>query len=193
MSRFFNRGAKPCGAFSARWLAALLVAASIFAVASATEADPRKEYKLKAEFLYNFAKFVTWPNESLPAEGEPIVFCLVGSGPVHSLLDDLMKGRHVKERGIQVRPISSPEFVRDCHVLFAPNDADDILAPILEGAKTASVLTVGESESFYEAGGIIRFILSGGRLRFDINIAAASTVKLKISSQLLKLARTVEK
>ncbi len=175
-----------------RRLAALCIVGGLLVCPPAVQAESSKEYKLKAEFLYNFAKFVSWPDDALGPNGEPIVFCLVGDGPIHTLLDELMEGREVKNRGIQVRAIESSEFLSDCHVLFAPTDTDELAAPLLESAKSRSVLTVGESDSFYDAGGIIRFILSGGRLRFDVNAYAASTVNLKISSQLLKLARVVQ-
>jgi hypothetical protein len=58
----------------------------------------------------------------------------------------------------------------------------------LEGA---SVLTVGETPGFLESGGAIAFLLEGDRLQFDINKSVADDVHLRISSNMLALARRV--
>jgi hypothetical protein len=53
------------------------------------------------------------------------------------------------------------------------------------------VLTVGESSNFLIDGGMIRFHLEEGKVRFDINLAAAESSHLEISSRLLLLATSV--
>ena len=55
------------------------------------------------------------------------------------------------------------------------------------------VLTVGDSEAFWNAGGIIAFHVSENRMRFRINLGVAEKAGLKISSQLLALASTVDR
>jgi hypothetical protein len=56
-----------------------------------------------------------------------------------------------------------------------------------------TVLTIGETDRFAQAGGMIRLIIDEGRVRFDVNIVSAERAGLKVSSQLLKLARKVER
>ena len=51
------------------------------------------------------------------------------------------------------------------------------------------VLTVGETDAFMRAGGVIRFYLDDGRVRFEINPDAAARAGVKVSSKLLNLAR----
>ena len=71
------------------------------------------------------------------------------------------------------------------------NGAD--LDAALKAAKSGSVLTIGDAASFTDAGGVIQFYLEDRKVRFEINLAAAQRAKLQISSQLLKLARVVNK
>jgi len=40
---------------------------------------------------------------------------------------------------------------------------------------------------------MIQFVLDGNRVRFEINVAAASRAGLNLSSELLKLARAVRR
>jgi hypothetical protein len=50
-------------------------------------------------------------------------------------------------------------------------------------------LTVGESPHFTLNGGAVRFFLEHDRVRFEINIDAVERAHLKISAQLLSLAK----
>jgi len=40
---------------------------------------------------------------------------------------------------------------------------------------------------------MIQFVLEGGKVRFEINLAKAETAKLTLSSELLKVATTVRR
>ena len=53
------------------------------------------------------------------------------------------------------------------------------------------MLTVGESLDFIQQGGLIRFYLDGGTVRFEINRDGAERAGVRISSRLLQLARLV--
>jgi len=57
--------------------------------------------------------------------------------------------------------------------------------------KEDSVLTVGESERFVQEGGMIGFLLEDNKIRFEINLDAAVHARLKVSSRLLAIAKTV--
>ncbi len=66
-----------------------------------------------------------------------------------------------------------------------------LLPAILAGVNGSSVLTVGESEHFAQEGGMIGFCLEENKIRFEINLETAQKSKLKISSRLLALAKSV--
>ena len=58
--------------------------------------------------------------------------------------------------------------------------------------KGAPVLTVGDGDGFARGGGMIGLFVEDGRMRFAINPNAAQRAGLRLSSQLLKLARIVK-
>jgi hypothetical protein len=62
---------------------------------------------------------------------------------------------------------------------------------IVQSVKGLPVLTVGETPSFAERGGIIRFTLEDNRVRFEVNVDAARQAELNISSRLLTLAKII--
>ena len=78
-----------------------------------------------------------------------------------------------------------------CHILFLSASEKKRLPEILARLRGASVLTVGESESFLQAGGVINFARRNQRVRLEVNAAAADQAGLKISSKLLNVADLV--
>lgn len=164
---------------------ALLIAGLLGAGAPA--ADVPLEYRVKAAYLFNFTKFVEWPEEALPPEGQ-ITICVAGTDPFGGALIETVRGESVDGHALAARTVTD---VAGCHVLFVP--ADVPAAPLLGETRTRPVLTVGESPGFLEQGGIVNFILHDGKVRFQISHDAATRAQLRISSRLLRLSRGPEK
>jgi hypothetical protein len=164
----------------------------IFGLATLSSADSTvaKEYKVKAAFIYNFAKFVEWPAQKLADDGAPIVIGVLGPNPFGDELENALKGRQINGRPVVVRQFDNVEAAKAAHLLFVSLNDESKLRKAL---KEYGVLTVGQSESFARNGGIITFTFEDDKLRFEINIGAAEQAGLKISAQLQKLAKNVRK
>jgi uncharacterized protein DUF4154 len=150
-----------------------------------------KEYQVKAAFLYNFAKFVEWPSGVMPNGTSPIVIGVFGKNPFGEELERLVSGRTINEHPVQVRQAQAAEELRSCHLVFVSAAEGKRLPELFAALKGASVLTIGESGKFSELGGTINFVLEGDKLQFEIDGDSASRAGLRISAQLLKLAKTV--
>ena len=172
----------------------LLLIAAVFVQAGAwlwgqqlMAASPQAaEYEVKAAFLLNFTRFIEWPPADRPADA-PFGLCVLGEDPFGTVLDQLVEGERVDGRRLVVRRVR--EASNSCDVLFFPkSESSRGLSEMRQG-----VLTVGESEDFLRQGGMISFIVENRRVRFDINLRAASRAGLQISSKLLNVARKVER
>jgi hypothetical protein len=146
------------------------------------------EYQIKAAFLFNFAKFVEWPPAAFAGPSSPIVIGVLGENPFHDDLPQTIQGKKIDTHPLLIKEFSSTAEATNCHILFISTSEKNRLPEILAGLKGASVLTVGEMEGFTEEGGIINFVLERTKIRFQINKAAATGARLKISSKLLNLA-----
>ena len=172
--------------------AVLLARPGAAAAATVPPTPPPEEYEVKAAFLYHFAHLVEWPGQ--PTPGEPFVIAVVGSDPFENTLEEVLAGKSVRGQPVRVQRFAGPAQLDGArvHILFVGRGADEAMRrsfPILAGQP---VLTVGESEDFAERGGVIRFrVTPEGRVAFDINQQRAEQSGLRISSQLLKLARIV--
>jgi len=168
-------------------LVLLVVLASLAASvwAESTEAE------LKAAFVYNFAKYVDWPADTLNATPGVLPLCLVGAQD--ALFDALteMEGKMVKNRSLRVRAASRHDNLKACQVLVMADSEAEHFEAVLRRLEGVPVLTVNGSDRFLDAGGIIGLVAEGKKVRFDINLGAARRNNLVLSSHLLKLARQV--
>lgn len=166
----------------AAWVASLVGGGAAAAVAPS-------EYEVKAAFIHNFGGFVEWPPKAEASDGERRL-CVAGSNPFGTALDGL-QGRPVDGRRWSVTVLRDPTDVRGCHVLFISSSETGELGRILEKAREAGALTVGDTAGYAERGVVINFFLEGQKVRFEINVDAAQRAGLRLSSQLLKLAHIV--
>src|SRR5437660_11311395 len=59
------------------------------------------ESRVKAGFLYNFAKLTEWPTNSFAAADSPIVIGVLGNDPFGAILDDALRGKAIDGRKIR--------------------------------------------------------------------------------------------
>lgn len=176
-----------------------------------------KEYQVKAAFIYNFIKFVEWP-EPAAAEADqkaddnnkPITIGIIGENPFGKAFEAITKkeiqGKKVvikyfgrfaknstkyKEDGKTRYKYKDAEALKVCDVLYVSPSESKYYKEIIDIVKDSCVLTIGETNDFIETGGIIEFVTEEKKVKFSINLIAAENVKLKIRSKLLRLAKKV--
>lgn len=154
-------------------------------------AQSATEYQVKAAYLFNFLKFVEWP-EAAPGETQSKwVIGIVGSSPIGEELTKLVESKSVLGRELQVKTFQSTESLRGCNILFISDSEKKRLPAILASLRGSSVMTVADMDHFIDAGGMVQFVVEDARVRISIDVGAAGRARLKISSKLLALARTV--
>jgi hypothetical protein len=146
------------------------------------------EYEVKAAFLYNFAKFVDWPAVAGARADSPIVIGVLGENVFHQDLEKILRGKVIQSHPLQFRLLRSAAEATNCEILFISPSEKNHYDKILRNLEGASILTVGETDQFLEAGGIINFVIVGKNVRFQINNETAKKDRLVISSKLLSLA-----
>jgi hypothetical protein len=167
---------------------ALVVAAVLATSAMAQAVD---EYKVKAAFVFNFAKFIQWPTEAFKTPADPLMICVLGHDQMANSLQEAVTGKTIDGRPLVVRQVTIGQISNDCNILFVGASATKRFRSSLK--ESAGLLTVGETPGFATEGGVICFKLEDGKIRFEINVAAAEHQQLHISSKLLSLAEIVKR
>lgn len=147
------------------------------------------EYKIKAGYLYNFTKFITWPEEKT----ETFNICILGNDPFGALINPIEQrkafGHPIKL--IRLTHLSAPEGTNKkprCHILFISSSIKN--TPITQHIE--NTLTVGESENFAAEGGMIGFVNRESRIKLQINLKSIKLSGLKVSAKLLEVTEIVE-
>jgi hypothetical protein len=150
------------------------------------------EYELKAAYLFNFGKFVQWPEETFKKPTDPFIIGIYGNDPFGNILQQTIQNKTLQNRQIIIINITNIEDASLCQILFICKTNKFYLNKILQNISNKPILTVGDNiEDFCESGGIINFTGQHSQKRFEINNKASTRVLLTISSKLLALSRIV--
>jgi len=175
------------------WLTVVLLVLGSGAQQVFADELPR-EYRIKAAFLYNLTKFITWPDEKSWAADAPVTICVYGFNPFDIYLDKLSE-RTAKSRPIVIRYINEKvggNNVEGCQMVFVSqyNTASSNLLKALPA--TSQVLTVGDDPDFIAHNGLIGLVSVGNNVQMDIHLTRARQAGFGVSASLLEIAHKIE-
>jgi hypothetical protein len=174
------------------WLSLLLAWTLVSGLlAGSLAAAALAEYEVKAGFLYHVGWFVEWPATTVQDRAPSFIIGVLGTHPFGGVLDDVMRGKTIHERPVVIKYYQRVEEAVSSHVLFISASEEPRLPAILTVLVRTPVLTVSDLERFTESGGMIALRLVDRKVHFDINMDATERAGLKLSSQLLRLAKVV--
>ncbi|MBZ5695847.1 MAG: YfiR family protein [Acidobacteriia bacterium] len=173
---------------------AAIVSWVFFAGPSLHAQQPKpSEYQVKAAYIYNFGRFVTWPANATAEQDGSFAICVLGKDPFGPVLDSTLAGESLDGKPVAIRRLQKPQDAPGCRILFINSTEENHLHEILTALDDEAILTVSDMPDFSRRGGMIQFVLDGERVRFEVNLARAENAKLTLSSELLKVAASVRK
>ena len=149
------------------------------------------DYDVKAVYLYNFGRFVEWPNHGTAAKNDTFTVCVLGQDPFGPALSTTFAAGTIDGKGVATKLVSNPTDAANCQILFISSSEDRRLKKIIESLDKNAVLKVSDMRQFSQHGGMIQFTVEGNKVRFEVNLTAARNVGLTLSSELLKVATKV--
>ncbi|MBI2281533.1 MAG: YfiR family protein [Bacteroidetes bacterium] len=145
--------------------------------------------KIKAVFIYNFTKYIEWPQSY--KEGE-FTIGIIGETSLYSELIKMTETKKVANQTLEVKKFETPSAVTKCHILYVCKDKSSDINDIIKKLKNNSTLLVTEDNGLMEKGSGINFIIKDNRQKFELNKGNVEKYKLKVSSNLEALAFTVK-
>lgn len=150
-----------------------------------------QEYQLKAMYLRKIPSFVEWPPSAANTSKTAFQLCNLGDYPFGTRLAQEIGGFTVSGRRIELRWVHKEQELDGCEVIFFSRSEVKHYEKILDGLNGKSVLTVGETDGFLEAGGMVEFRFENNRLQMEVNLVAVRNANLKVDARLLALAKRV--
>lgn len=146
--------------------------------------------KIKAVFLYNFTKYIDWPDKYKQGN---FVIGVLGTTSFYNDLSALVHNKKVGNQEFEIKSFTNAESVSGlCHILFIPAENSALLPEVLKKMKGKSTLIVTEKLGLAKQGSAINFIVENNKQRFELNKSNIEKYNLKVSSTLEALAIKVE-
>lgn len=169
------------------WVLAGLLLMHLSYVSYAETYERNLENNIKAAYLYNFVKFVEWPDTVFDSRQSPVEFCVIGEDSLYENLKELQT-KIIEGRNLSVGKEPGLSSTMACHIAYIGDSEKKNVKKIVSALENRPILTVSSLGDFAEQGGMIEFVRMGNNIRFKINIGAVRRSGLSISSRLLKLA-----
>lgn len=145
--------------------------------------------QVKARYIHNFVKYVTWPETASAAETFQIG--LIEEGAVKNALQEVVHGKRWQGKPFGNRSLQREGPFENLHVLYINEPNRDRMSEILQNVPKGT-LTIGEGPSFLSKGGMIEFKMSEGKVRFSVNLKALHEAGFAVDSKLLAIAEEVQ-
>ena len=149
-----------------------------------------QEYQLKLAFMVNFARFITWPEESFTPAEPQLTLCVLGKNPFSNALRGV-EGKKVGDRTLKVKQLEALGKEQQCHLLFVSQSEAGNLANLEPALGRRPIVTVSDIPGFAVAGGSIEFVVKDEKLSFVINNSIMKDRGVRASSSLLNLAAAI--
>src|SRR4029079_6939491 len=138
------------------------------------------EPALKAAFIYNFARFTTWPADAPP--GDSFVICVLNDTAVAEALQHAVAGRSLTERPVSVTSVAPSASKKACRVLYLAGLPVARAPAVVAELRESPVLTISNIDGFASAGGMTQFFFEHGQLRFRHTLEFAQRARPQIRS-----------
>jgi YfiR/HmsC-like len=174
-----------------RRVAVLLAMTVVVCGPRAVPQDDSQQYVAKAKFLSVMPGFVEWPAATFKTPTAALQICVHGDFSFGTSLAELARSEMVGGHRMEVKWVRKEQDLAGCQLLFVSHSAAKRYDKILEAVKNSITLTIGEDPEFFKAGGMLCLQPAQNGVLFDVNLDAVRDGHLKLSSQLLALARHV--
>ena len=160
----------------------------LFAFAKNCSAQLATDYKVHANIIYRFTKYIEWPESKQAGD---FVIGIIGDSPLYEELSTLTANKSVGNQKIIVKKVSAGAAAYTCQMLFISQDESRSLKRIALLTQEQPVLLITEDNGLAKKGSCINFIIVDEHLKLEINKNSVLSRNLNIASELLKLATII--
>jgi hypothetical protein len=148
-------------------------------------AQERPMHEVYSMMVFNFTKYVQWPDYS--ASGE-FVIGVIGNTEVYNTLNTWYGGKPKGSKTYVIKKFSSSEEVSDCHVIFIDKSKSGEFDAVNTKVKGKGTLVITDKNGLGEKGSGINFKTIDNKLKFELNQKAIEASNLKVSGALSSMA-----
>ena len=148
-------------------------------------------YDVESAYLFNFGKFLRFAPSDAEIERHSFDICIVGEDTLGATLDQLTVNEQLDSKPVRVVRLKAAAEARNCAIAYFSASEGSRLESDLEAVRGHAVLTVSDASDFLKRGGMIQLIVADNHVRFAVNLDAVHSAQLGLSSELLRVAVSV--
>ena len=146
-------------------------------------------YKAYSVYVYNFIKYIEWPEESKKGD---FIIAVIGNSPVTAELKTLAATKKANGQTIVIKQYATIAEVDHCQILYISSGKSSTLKEAVEKTKNMSALLIAEREGLAKKGAGINFVtMEDETLKFEVNKKVIEAHNLKIPKVLFSLGLVV--
>jgi hypothetical protein len=156
-----------------------------FFVGMSAFAQERPTHEIHAAMLYNFIKYIQWPNES---EAGDFVIGVIGDENLFNTLKERYDGKPKGVKKYVIKKLADASESGSCQVVYVGKSKNRDFDNVKTSTTGKSVLTITDGNGLGQKGSCINFKVIDGKLKFELNQATVNSSNLKVSTQLSSMA-----
>jgi len=140
--------------------------------------------KFKALFMYNFTKYLEWPEAQRQGD---FVITVVGNSSITKELKTIATRKKVGFQPIKVKSVSSPAQIGDSHIIYVCADKTNDLDHLQGTAKRLNAVLIADKNGAIDKGAGINYVVVDGKQMFEVSRKNLESCQVKVGSELLSL------
>jgi len=163
-----------------------MILAAVAGLLMQAQAQSRDERAVRVAYVYNLIQYVEWPSP-----GKDVTIAIAGNASTGDVMAQLLDGKSSNGQTIHVVRAGKNEDLQRYRIAYIADAPEGDVRRLLEKARGRDVLTLGETEEFVRAGGMVALVNTGDHIRLEVNLEAVQAAGIRISSRVLDLATIV--
>lgn len=146
--------------------------------------------KIKAIYIYNFTKYIEWPDNY--KEGNFVIGVLGTNLALVNELNKMASSKTVGTQKFEIKNVAAASDCAKCHIVYILSDNSAQLSDVIGKVKGKSALIVTDKSGLATKGAGINFFVDDNKQKIELNRSNIEKYKLKVASTLVNMAVEVK-
>jgi hypothetical protein len=158
---------------------------SVLGLGFTAKAQDRPVHEVYSMMMYNFVKYVQWPDNNTSGE---FVIGVIGNTEIYNTLTAWYGGKPRGNKTYVIKKFTSAAELAQCDVVFIDKSKSGEFENVKNKVAGKGTLLITDKAGLAEKGSAINFRTIDSKLKFELNQKAVESSNLKVSGALASMA-----
>ena len=148
-----------------------------------------QDEKFKALFMYNFTKYLEWPDSKQKGD---FIIGVYGNSPIITELNIIAGKRKIKEQTLVIKKIFNTNELTQCNIVYIPENHSNEAGKIAGICQNKGIVIITDKAGYAKLYSGLNYVKINGKLNFEINRKHLEDEGIVVNAALLSLGIIVE-